>query len=176
MPTTYEAAPQEVKDMLADVMKRYHPKLAEVGARVGVIIARNYEGVPVKHGGYPAAANIKVVSLKDRVEKQYEAEMLIDGHWWDESRKEHRVALLDHELSHIEPVEDEEEGGWKMDDLGRPKLKSVLGDWNGGDGFKAVVERHKDFSVEVANFVKVEAKITAAKAGLPFPEDEEEGE
>lgn len=166
MPTTYEAAPKEVHELLKKVMKQYHPLLVKQEVRVGIIFAANEDGGAVKHGGYPCAAKIGIVSLKDRVEKNYEAELLIDHEWWKQSQVKHKEALLDHELSHIEPKFNDKMGTYEKDDLGRPKLISVLGDWNGGDGFAKIVERHGEFAAEVINLKKVEAKVAEAQRGL----------
>jgi len=172
MATTYEAATEEVKSMVRTIMGKWHADLVKEDVRVGCIMAYNGESAAVKHGGYPAAATMKVVSLKDRVEKKYEAELLIDQTWWNEAQKKHREALIDHELSHLELVPDEEEGGFKRDDLGRPKLKIKLGDWNAGDGFKVVVERHGDYANEVVQLKKVNALVAEAKITLFPPEKE----
>lgn len=166
MPTTYEKAGKDVHDLVSEVMKKYHTELPQNGVNVGVIFARNSEGPAVKKGGYPCAGKISIVSLKDRCEKEYEAELIIDLGWWTEGTTKHHRALIDHELSHLELVEDEEEGGYKTDDQGRPCLKIRLGDWNVGDGFQSVVERHGDYAVEIASLRKAEAKVCEVKSRL----------
>jgi len=170
MPTTYEKAGRDVADLLLEVMSEFHTELGKEDVKVGVIFARNSEGAAVKKGGYPCAGKISIVSLKDRCEKSYDAELIIDQTWWTEGREAHHRALMDHELSHLELVEDEEEGGYKRDDQGRPSLRIKLGDWNAGDGFQAVVERHGDFAVEVACLRHAEAKVREVKERL-FPID-----
>lgn len=172
--TTYTKADpgEEVHELLAEVMREHHPKLAECGARVGVVWAYCPGGHAIKHGGYPAAATIKVVSQRDRVTKEIDAEMLIDQHFWANCKDRHKAALLDHELSHLDvvplPPEERRTGSlvwWKTDDGGRPKLKGVKGDWSAGDGFKAVVHRHGDFAVEFENIRRASAIAEAAKRG-----------
>ena len=56
--------------------------------------------------------------------------------------------------------------------MGRPKLKIKLGDWNAGDGFKVVVERHGDYANEVVQLKKVNALVAEAKITLFPPEKE----
>jgi hypothetical protein len=167
--TTYQMAESDVTEMLQNVMVAFHPELVEADTKVGCLMAENPDGDPVKHGGYPALAAIKVVTLRDRVSKGYDAEMVIDRHEWDQMTDEHREALLDHELSHLVRVpntKDEREDGeldWKVDDLGRPKLKLRPGDWSAGDGFKAVVARHGRFAAEYLNIQKAKAMADAAR-------------
>jgi hypothetical protein len=175
MSTTYQTADDDVRDTLTEVMRKYHPGLAAADVQVGILMASNPEGNAVTHGGYPAFAKIKVVSLKDRVSKHYDAELLIDESEWNRFRHEHRLALLDHELSHLTTVplkEDEATAAladdpkaptWKLDDLGRPKLKTVPGDWNGGDGFRDVVSRHGAFAIEYENLNRAKAAADAAR-------------
>ncbi len=176
MPTTYEKARPDVHQLVKEVQKEFHTELSQNGVNVGVIFARNSEGAAVKKSGYPVAGKISVVSLKDRCEKDYEAEMVIDVSWWTESTTKHHRALIDHELSHLELVEDPEEGGFKTDDQGRPCLKIRNGDWYAGDGFKSVVERHGDYAVEIACLRKAEAQVSEVKNRLfkidtPPPEE-----
>jgi hypothetical protein len=119
---------------------------------------------------------MKVVSLRDRVGKKYEAELLIDQTEWSDLPEEYRLPLLDHELCHIDTIPLEKEKlayaiakgkpTWKTDDNDRPRLKSVKGDWNIGDGFKAVCGRHGKFAMEFHNIEEgLKAAKEAAKAG-----------
>jgi hypothetical protein len=161
MPTTFHEPPPEVAAAVRVVMENWHPRLFEAGVRVGVLFAANSDGDPIKHGGYPAAAKIKPTSLKQRHQWPHDAELLIDESVWDELEDARRVALLDHELSHLDtvPLKGQElrdaiaDGGprWKLDDLGRPKLRSVNGDWNVGDAFNAVIARHGWDAIEYRN-------------------------
>ncbi len=79
-------------------------------------------------------------------------------------RPEHLNALIDHELSHLGPCIDGKTGLPKHDDLGRPKLKTRLGDWNAGDGFKEVVARHGDYAAEFENLSRAMTAANAAKS------------
>ena len=64
--------------VVSDVMTAHHQALAQAGVRLGIVMAYNPEGAPIKSGGYEALAQVKIVSLKDRVSKGYDAELLID--------------------------------------------------------------------------------------------------
>ena len=175
MPTTFQKADAGVTDLLAAVMSASHPRLAEAGVAVGCIMALNPDGDAVKSGGYPALAKIKPVALKDRLTKGYDAELLIDEAKWNGLRDEHRAALLDHELSHVDTVdvppddltalrvEDPQAPAWRLDDLGRPKLRSVPGDWCSSDGFKGCVARHGPWAVEYLTLNECKARADAAR-------------
>lgn len=174
MATTYHTADDDVLAMLRHVLGRHHHQLRDAGVRVGVIMAENPDGPAVKHGGYPSTATIRVVSLKDRLTKGYDAEMLIDERVWNEASSDEQAAILDHELCHLSLVwlagaklrkvrdEDPNAPAWEVDDLNRPKLKLVPGDWNAGDGFRVVVERHGRAAVEFTNLDKCYARAKAA--------------
>lgn len=175
MPTSYSLADADTRNELARVMARYHERLYAAQVRVIVLFARNPDGPAVKSGGYPALACIKPLPLKDRVVKDGDALLVIDEGEWYELKPAQRVALLDHELSHLDtidrdgsdPNEDRGEGAskvtWKTDDIGRPKLKSVKGDWNIGDGFAAVVARHGQNAIEYENISRGKHRADAAR-------------
>lgn len=175
MPTSYSLADADVRAELARVMARYHERLHAAQVRVAVLMARNPDGSAVKHGGYPALACIKPLPLKDRVLKEADALLVIDEDEWYNLKPAQRVALLDHELSHLDtidrdendPNEDTGEGAsrvtWKTDDIGRPRLKSVKGDWNIGDGFAAVVARHGQNAIEYENISRGKHRADAAR-------------
>lgn len=163
-------ADPDTLNTLAKAMRSWHPDLVEAGVQVGVIMVSNTDGDAIKVGGYAALACIKPVGLKDRLPKEYDAELQIDERVWDGLREEQRLSLLDHELSHInlrripwkqlqeQRANDPGCPWWQLDDLGRPKLKSVPGDWNAGDGFKAVVERHGKHAIEYLNLSGAKTK------------------
>jgi len=175
MATSFGLAGSDIRSMLNSVIETYHTLLHEAGVTIGIIMAANEDGPAIKVGGYADAACVKVVSLKDRLTKSYDAELLIDHNTWTELSYAGRVALLDHEMSHlelskIEFIRDSEnpEAPLKLvcgrDDYGRPKLKLRPGDWNAGDGFKAVVERHGDAAIEVRNLQHA-SKLAGVESG-----------
>jgi hypothetical protein len=158
MPTTFEKADADIVNLFAKVVAQWHSDLHDVKVNVGIVLAYNPDGPAVKHGGYPALASIKPCSAKDRVTKGYDAELTIDADGYRDLSEAQRLALLDHEASHITLVprklkKGEEDDGqkWAFDNNGRPKLKSVKGDWNVGDGFEHVVARHGLNAIEYRN-------------------------
>jgi hypothetical protein len=183
----YWKADDEVLRKLVLAMDQWHHDLSKANVRIGVIMAANpKDGPAVSHGGYPALATIKIVPLKDRITKGYDAEMLIDASFWKTTTEETRMALLDHELSHLElkkpkekkptkkqNVRDEESDAdnledddnviagqsFLVDDIGRPLLKTRKGDWNVGDGFAEVVRRHGVNAIERVNIKNAESII-----------------
>lgn len=163
---TYGLPDDEVPRLLAEVMEKHHRELHLAEVRIGVLMCSE-----LLHGGYPAYATIKVVPLKDRLTKDYDAELVLDRHLWERLRHRHRKALLDHELSHLAVakfVEHESEDGevsctFATDDIGRPKLKTVKGNWNGGDGFREVVKRHGDWAIEFLNAQRCHTFAVAAR-------------
>jgi len=195
MSIAYWVAPAEVKNLVADTMTKWHPDLVEAKVKIGILMAANpnSDKPAVSHRGHAARATVRIVPLKDRVTKQYDAEILIDADNWQKSRAEHHYALIDHELSHVaikrakpkkkaqkrrpdddddmlddnmegeeREQEQEDKGEIILDDLGRPVLKLVKGDWDGGDGFVDVVARHGDYAPEVENADAVQARLNSA--------------
>lgn len=159
--TTFTLADKSVMQLISKCMHEWHSKLAEADVHVGVLFAFNEDGPAVTHGGYPAFGKIKIVPLKDRLTKRYEAELLVDQTDWSDTEEPSRLAFIDHELCHLELVEldpvkreiakKKNKPWWKVDSLDLPKLKLRKGDWNGGDGFVAVCQRHGENAIEFQN-------------------------
>lgn len=171
MPTVFSKPEplDPIPQLVIGLMNKWHQELSKAGVKVGVILAANPDGVAVTHGGYPAMATMKIVSLKDRLVKGYDAELLIDEREWEDLTDESRAALIDHELCHLDLVTKEDPISGNMilqrDDLGRPKLRTRKGDWNVGDGFRDVVFRHGDDAVEFENIRRAFARANLAKRG-----------
>jgi hypothetical protein len=146
--TTYDTASQEVLDLIKQVMEQYHEELNEADVTVDAMFAYDENGDhPVKHGGYPALAYIKVTSLKNRIKGMMDAEITIDGEAYKAMTQPQRIALIDHELHHLIIARDKEEN-IKLDDANRPKLKIRKHDYQMG-WFRDIALRHGDNSPEV---------------------------
>ena len=146
--TTYDTAPQEVLDLIKSTMEQYHDELHNAGVTVDAMFAYDANGEhPVKHGGYPALAYIKITSLKNRIKGMADAEITIDGDAYNAMNELQRIALIDHELHHLIIARDKEDN-IKFDDASRPKLKIRKHDYQMG-WFRDIAIRHKENSPEV---------------------------
>ena len=149
MATTYQLADEEILTLLQIVRDRYHPVLKANDVRIGVLMAiagvdedtGEKTGPAIKgYAGAEAAAQVKPVSLKDRVVKQYDVEILLDGDLWPKLTEPQQIAILDHEMTHIEPT-------GEVDDLLRPKVKMRKEDFVAW-GFWEVIQRHGPAAME----------------------------
>lgn len=173
MPTTYTLADLDVTNLLARVMARRYPRLHDAGVKVGVLMARNPDGPAIKRNGYAVLGHIKPVPLKDRLTKGYDAELVIDAREYEDLRPRQQEAFIAHELRHIDTIDRDGEAEedddtdtlatWKTDDLGRPKLKSVPGDWGDSDGFEDVVAEYGDDAIEYEILARCKSRADAAK-------------
>ena len=161
MSKTYDNAPDEVIEQINDLLELYHPKLKEAGVTIHALMAHSTGGDAVSVGGYPALACVRIISLKDRVKGMKDVEIVIDAERFDELTEPQRLALLDHELHHLETVPDEG-GGCKRDDASRPKLVMRRHDVQFG-WFKTIAERHGSNSPE-----QIQAKTLIDKHGQSF--------
>lgn len=177
MATTYSAADGECLSLLSRVMAEHHPKLAEAGVKVDVLMAENPNGDAVKVGGCPAPLATSVVKAKERAKGGGDAEVVIDLFAWGQMTPRHKVGALDYALEQLELVPrkkpEENEPAWATDDRGRPKLRKKKGDWAVGTGYAACVERNGDFALEFLNIRQAWAMAQAARLR---GEDEGEGE
>jgi hypothetical protein len=143
----YDTVPQVVTDLINQIIEETYPDLKEGQVTVDAMFAFNDKGHPVKAGGYPALAMIKITPLKNRVKKMSDAEITIDAEAYDSMSEPQRKALLDHELCHL-IVRRDKEGTIIRDDADRPKLKMRRHDYQMG-WFKEIAVRHGVNSPEV---------------------------
>lgn len=147
----YMPAKSDVLSLVHEVAEKYHGDLHDHGVTYSVLMVHPTEkdtsGEPVlKLHGDLAAATIKPTKLKGRIKGAADADIEIDWITWKGLNQAERVALLDHELEHLELAKDDE-GNAELDDAMRPKLKSRPHDLILG-GFRSVIERHKGAALE----------------------------
>jgi hypothetical protein len=157
MATTYEKVTDvAVTELCEKMLSVYHGDLKGAGVTVDLVWHHRTDSegndVPMKAGGYSAAAKIRVTSLKDRAKGNADAEIVIDQPTWNDLHENQRAALIDHELEHLALVVSDG-GEPKTDNLGRPRLKLAPHDWR-LEGFVSVVGRHQDAALECENLVR----------------------
>lgn len=155
MATLYKQADMSTDARHAyDVRERFHSDLDVAGVTISTVFAfRDDDGPALKHHGWPARAIIKINPLDKRAEGLQDVTLLIDGHWWGRASPAERLALVDHELTHL-VLRLDKEGKVKPDDCGRPKLKIRPHDWE-FTGFAVVAQRHGQNSGELQHARKL---------------------
>lgn len=134
-------------------MSKWHPDIEESGVTIAIVIAYapkdadgNPNGPAISHGGYPALATIKITSAKDRAIGVADAIMTIDGDRIDSLSERELLAVIDHELTHLELRHDGEDVA--RDENERPRLLMRKHDRQFG-WFDEVAKRHKEHAQEV---------------------------
>lgn len=152
MPTTWETCDDKTERMIKKMMREHHPKLVEAEVTFKALFAQagDDEPPPLKLNGYPCAAIVKKTSARDRVGGKADFEIAIDAVQWADLTDESKLALVDHELEHVEVMRKPESkgGGIIYDCAGRPKLGLKLHDWQIG-GFATIAKRHGEHALEV---------------------------
>lgn len=161
-------ADDETCKLIERVMAEHHRDLDDADVTVQAVMAhpKVEGGTALKHHGVPAKAKVRIVQQKERALGMADAEVMIDAERWEEMPETDRVALVDHELTHLLVVYDQEqierdENGEpvlrsdgspcykvKRDDGGRPRLRMRHHDYEFG-WFTEVAERHGKYSTEV---------------------------
>jgi hypothetical protein len=157
----YEKAEPHVYHKAESLIKQFHPELQKAELTLDILMATNEAGDAVSHGGYPALAVVRITNLKDRVLGMADAQITIDARAYENMTDEQRNALLDHELTHLQVLYDDDHL-MKTDDIGRPKLKMKKHDYQFG-WFRVIAERHGRASPEV-----YQARILWEKDGQAF--------
>lgn len=150
---TYEPVNEDIRSRVERLVEKYHQPLKDARVQLDLLWARStldgngdITGPAIKHQGYPCAAVVRVIGLKDRSKGMGDAEILLDADRWDEWSEEEQNAIIDHELEHLELARDSE-GAIKRDDLDRPKLRLRKHDHQFG-WFDSIVRRHGSNALE----------------------------
>lgn len=175
----YEQATDEMREVLADVTKRYHGQLNDYGVTIDMLAAYpktdengDPTGPAIKHQGYIAFAVVRKIPYKDRVAGRGDAEIVVDGERWEELSDDERAALIDHELCHLDVATDKD-GNVKRDDLDRVKFNMRSHDVQLGV-FNDVVRRHGKLALDFQHGAEFVNNVYE-QLWLPFAEKAEEG-
>lgn len=154
MPTTYSDCGSDVVQIADRLKRKFYSDLLEADVAIHYLFAASNGDAPaLMHHGWPAAALIKINNRRDRVQGLADATLMLDGRAFADWDQERRVAVIDHELYHLE-VKRTKFGAVATDDAGRPKVKLKPHDFEIA-GFHAMVDRHGLASMEAQNFVHV---------------------
>jgi len=156
----FQRCPEEVKELARDLLFEFPTHKPLIDARVSIDYVFAYstteDGCALKNIGLRALGLCRVVPLKDRALGRADAEISLDGDWWEKAPPEERRAVLDHELHHILITDG------KRDDLGRPVLTLRKHDVEFG-WFACIAKRHGEHSQE-----RQQAKFIMDRGGQYF--------
>lgn len=150
MGKSYSKAPDETTDRVAHIIKLFYPELREAGVKVDLLsVVNDSEDKPaLTHGGYAAAAVIRVVGIKERAKGAADVEITIDEVGYLRMNDAQKDALLDHELYHVVVKREKKTNRVALDCRGRPKIGMRKHDYQFG-WFREIAERHGPASGEV---------------------------
>lgn len=146
---TFQRADKSVNELAAELIGKYEPHkpLAAVPVKLDFVFAyadTDDDGNPVNDAltlhGYKALGITRKLALKDRAMGRGDAEICMDGDWWQKASPDEQAALLDHELHHCS-VKCDRAGNIQFDDLGRPQIKLRKHDVEVG-WFAVIAQRH----------------------------------
>ena len=139
-------------EALETVITKYHERLVTHDVKVDLMVVFDEidaygepSGACLKFHGTPAYAIVKIVAQEFRARGLGDCTITIDGDRWNLVEPQTQLALLDHELTHVDLVF--KDNVLVRDQLERPKLRLRHHDFTHG-WFTEVVERHGKFSIE----------------------------
>lgn len=173
---------EEAQELLSEAMTEFHSSLSDGDVEIGLLAARRAkkksgEWVPgpvLALRGFACCATVQITKLKDRAMGMPDAVITLNWEWWGRALKSARLAVMDHELQHLELAVDHE-GGTKLDSLNRPVLVMRKHDWEFG-GFMEIVARHGISAVEALAVKGVATSPVFVQRKLFKPEDFEPSE
>lgn len=140
--------------MCQKVIDEWHPDTKAAGVTIDILLVTSTTGHALAPGGWPAAACIRIVSLKDRTKGVADVEIQIDGDTWGDRSEAEQEGLLDHELYHLIPTKEDEGEGYKLDEAKRPKITmrphTIQVGW-----FQEIAERRGEASPEIVQAKKL---------------------
>lgn len=173
---TYEKAPKPITDRVARVLRTIHcPRLSppidplkpsdekyEIQIESIVAYGRRDKygivtGAAITVGGRDALACIRITKLEERVAGRGDAIIWFDGDKLKAWTPETFDAIIDHELTHLEPVEGK--FGPEFDDIGRICLRMRQHDFQVG-WFEEVAERHGYHAIEAQQAAELATQQT----------------
>ncbi|MCE5230493.1 hypothetical protein LLG95_12990, partial [bacterium] len=160
---TVERASKDVTALLNKALREWHQDLKDAEVKIGVVMVTCEDGPAITDNGAPAIAKVRRLNERDRLLMDLDATIEIDAAWWDESEEERRIALLDHELTHLE-VDGSKSAGFKRHADGRPKLAMQPDDWQ-ISGFYEVVERH---GASAPDAIAIRKVVESGQLTFPF--------
>jgi hypothetical protein len=169
MAVIFKKADNEIVQVMQAAMDKHHPDLGAAGFRVSVREAVNEdsERPAIKVHGHAAAVRIKRVATKDYILMACDAIIDVDLRVWEHLDDAQRLALMDHELSHVGLKLDYDEQV-KTDDNDRPKWVMIPHDYD-LSGFVHIIKRHKKAAVEV---LAIRVAVERCKEQLLFAFDQ----
>jgi hypothetical protein len=114
------------------------------------------KGPAIKHHGRAVHADIRAVSKADRALGRGDVLIRFDGDHWEDMSEADQLALIDHELRHLNPLRTKDEA-WKKDDLGRQLFAMHDHDVEVG-WFIDVAQRRGEASIEVQQAKRIADK------------------
>lgn len=154
MSKTFRKSDSYTRDLLEQVINRYHTHLKDYNITIDLIDAYNSNGGPaVLHNGLPAYAVIRSIPLKDRVMGRGDVEITFDALEFGRMKERQRKALIDHELTHLE-FKVNKDGEKIVDDIGRYVFKMRPHDREFG-WFHSVARRWGQDSIESVQAIEM---------------------
>jgi hypothetical protein len=144
----YSAASIDLETAIESMVKQYHPDLQQVRIAALFVFDDEKSEQVLSHNGYPAAAVVRITSLRERALGMADAVIVVDRASWQSLTHQRHCALIDHELTHLARRLDSDTQQPIFDALGRPKLQMRRHDHQLG-WFDEVAQRHGEQSVEV---------------------------
>ncbi len=161
----YKKSTPEINTILTKTIDKktgVHSRLGSLDVKVRIVLVEAVvaddadDGPPpsaLKLHGSPAIAIVKIMDPLGRFLTKCHVLIQIDEYAWAELSEETKIALIDHELTHVDVVRDSNNIAKRNDDRS-PKLKMRHGDWQ-LIGFAEVIERHGGDAHEAKHLMNV---------------------
>jgi hypothetical protein len=161
----------EIIDMADDLLRSNHREASEAGVTTAIVLVAVESGPALTLRGQACAATIQVVPWEYRLLGLPDCLMRIDAKVWErlgrsELHPKPQLALLDHELTHIE-VKRDKHGEIRYDAAGRPVVGMRPHDFELGV-FKSIIDRYGEASIDAYNVAVTALEGAGRQLMLPL--------
>jgi hypothetical protein len=147
MSKQYTKADESVAELIEAALNSWHPELTQIGLRVGgIMVTNDGDGPALSKGGWPAVAVVRILNARERLHTPFDVTISFDADKWEDMDEPKRLAVIDHELTHVRPKLDKH-NRVKLDHDGRPKQGIRPHDFE-LVGFGEVIQRHRQAALE----------------------------
>lgn len=161
----YENAPDAINHSIDHVLQTWHPDLKEAGLRVAALFVYKLDTetgtlLPcLRLHGAPAAATIRRLSDREKANREFDVEITIDKAQWESFQPPSRLALLDHELTHVVLKKHPKTGILLKTEEGHVIVRLQQDDFT-LTGFTGIVARHGTQALEWQSVERVQSALS----------------
>ena len=150
MAKKYEKADVEVMGLIQHCLDSWHDDLVNADVRIGAqMVSTDGDGPAITKNGFGCSAYVRCLATDERLHIPFDALITLDAVVWEKMTEKERIALLDHEITHL-VLKRKKNDQVKLHLDGRPIMGCRGHDFE-VTGFASIIQRHRGHAIETKN-------------------------